>query len=685
MSRDMKPKVDIDKIKSKKQAAAAIKRLSEAIHYHNYQYYVMDSPVITDAEYDHLFLQLQELENRFPDLKTATSPTQQVGGAPREELGLVQHPIPMVSLQTVYDESVVRSFDATCQSELGVSEVEYIAEPKFDGLAVELVYENGELVVASTRGDGETGEDVTPNVMTIKEVPLVLMSHKGVKPPARLVVRGEVYMSYARFNELNERREEEGESRFANPRNAAAGALRQLDSTITAKRSLQIFMYGVAEATGYNFKTQWEVLQILPNWGMKVNIANSRICKDIDGALKFHREMNDNRDRLPYEIDGVVFKVNSIADQERMGMRARSPRWAIAYKFKARQATTQLLDITVQVGRTGRLTPVAELIPVNIGGVEVSRASLHNLSEIERKDVRIGDTVIVERAGDVIPQVLGPIVNKRSGTEKIFKMPTHCPVCGGDVSVSIDKKFATCENGLCPAQLRRSMFHFASRDGMDIEGLGKKRIDQLVDAGLVTSFTSLYSLTVDDLTSLERFGERSAQQLVNEIAQSKNQPFHRLLFGLGIPLVGSQTAKVLASEFGSMENLRNAQIHQLTQIETIGPEIAQSIIRFFADKTARRTISELESVGLTMIAKDEMQADLKFKGMTFVFTGSLTKWSRNEAAALVEEKGGKSSSSVSKKTTYVVAGPGAGSKLKKAQQLGVTVISEEEFSELIHD
>ncbi|MHA2025776.1 MAG: NAD-dependent DNA ligase LigA [Candidatus Thorarchaeota archaeon] len=683
MSRDMIPPVDVAKIKTKKAARTAVQQLSEAIHYHNYRYYVLDSPEITDGEYDKILLQLIELEEKFPDLQSPTSPTQQVGGAPMEELGLVTHPIPMVSLKTVYDETVVKSFDATCRSELDLSEVEYVAEPKFDGLAVELIYEGGKLVIASTRGDGETGENVTSNIKTIKEVPLVIMSHDGMKPPKRLVVRGEVFISYARFRELNQRREEEGESKFANPRNAAAGSLRQLDSTVTAKRSLQIFIYGVAEATGYTFETQWEVLHTLPKWGFKVNTDQVRICTGIDEALDFHQEIGEMRDDLPYEIDGVVFKVNSIAQQERLGMRARDPRWAIAYKFKARQATTKLHNITIQVGRTGRLTPVAELDPVNIGGVEVARASLHNLSEIERKDIRVGDTVVVERAGDVIPQVVRPIEEKRSGSEKVFKMPNTCPECGGEVSLSFDKRAASCTNSMCPAQLRRGISHFVSRAGMDIEGLGKKRVDQLIDAGLVTSFSSIYSLTTEQLTGIERFGDRSAQQLVDEIEKSKNQPLHRLVFGLGIPNVGAQTAKLLAKVFGSMQAIMDVSLLDLLQVETIGPEIAESITQFFADENVRTTISELNLAGLTMTEEETDSTEQSFDGMTFVFTGTLTMWKRNEAASIVESRGGKSSSSVSKKTTYVVAGPSAGSKLKKAQKLGVKILTEEEFAKMI--
>ncbi|MFW9845026.1 MAG: NAD-dependent DNA ligase LigA, partial [Candidatus Thorarchaeota archaeon] len=503
------------------------------------------------------------------------------------------------------------------------------------------------------------------------------------RPPKRLVVRGEVYMSYARFSELNERREQDDEPPFANPRNAAAGALRQLDPKVTAQRPLQIFLYGVAEATGYTFETQYEVLNTLPKWGFKVNLEYTRICNGIQEAFDFHRMIAEKRDDLPYEIDGVVIKVNSIADQEKLGMRVRDPRWAVAYKFKARQEMTKLLSITVQVGRTGRLTPVAELEPVNIGGVEVTRATLHNLSEIERKDIRIGDTVIVERAGDVIPQVVGPIEEKRSGSEKRYKLPTKCPICGKSIEVTDDKKTAICVNRSCPAQLSRSIGHFVCNAGMDIEGLGWKRVNQLIDSGLVTSFASLYSITVEDLTNLERFGDRSAQSLVDEISRSKERPFHSVLFGLGIPLVGYQTAKLLAREFASMERLMDASMDELVAIDSIGPEMAQSLINYFSDESTRKTINDLKEAGLAMSIVDEGSSEQPFAGMTFVFTGTLTKWSRNEAGELVEQLGGKNSASVSKKTTYVVAGPGAGSKLKKAQQLGVTILSEDQFADLI--
>jgi DNA ligase (NAD+) len=681
--RDSKPVIDVARITTKKDAKTAIKKLSDAIHFHNYRYYVLDAPVINDREYDILLLQLIELEERYPSLKEPSSPTQQVGGAPREELGFVVHPIPMVSLKTIYDEDDVRSFDETCRNVLGIELVEYVVELKFDGLAVELIYENGKLIVASTRGDGVTGEDVTTNVKTIKEIPLVLMSYQDKEPPKRLVVRGEVYMSPARFKELNKRREDEGEAPFANPRNAAAGALRQLDPAITAKRSLQIYLYGIAEATEYNFETQYEVLDTLPKWGFKVNLEYTQVCNGIGETFEFHREVDKIRDNLPYEIDGVVIKVNNIADQEKLGMRVRDPRWAVAYKFKARQKVTKLLDITVQVGRTGRLTPVAELVPVNIGGVEVARATLHNFSEIERKDIRIGDIVLVERAGDVIPQVAGSIVKKRNGSERKIKIPDSCPICGKPVAVTDNMKTAICTNSSCPAQIRRSIGHFVCKTGMDIEGLGWKKVNQLVDSGFITNFASLYSISVEDLTQLERFGERSAQSLIDEIAKSKSRPFHNVLFSLGIPLVGYQTAKILAREFGSIERLMNARMDELVSIGSIGPEVAQAIISYFSDEDSRKNISELKNVGLKMVADDKDSTVELLAGMTFVFTGKLIKWNRDEAGEIVEKLGGKASSSVSTKTTYVVAGPGAGSKLKKAKQLGVQVLTEDEFTDLI--
>ncbi|TFG34619.1 NAD-dependent DNA ligase LigA [Candidatus Thorarchaeota archaeon] len=685
MKIEKRPVIDIDSITSLKSAEVAAKKLRDAIRYHNYRYYVLDSPEITDPEYDRLFLQLVHLEEKYPELRTSDSPTQQVGGEPREELGLVKHPVPMVSLKTVYEEAAVYAFDESCRNDLGVSLVEYIVEPKFDGLAVELIYEDGALTIASTRGDGETGEDVTANIRTIREVPLVLLPFEDEEPPRRLVVRGEVYMSFDSFRELNRTRKENDEPVFANPRNAAAGSLRQLDPRVTGQRSLQIFLYSIVEATGYVFKTQWQVLETISKWGLKTNVARTRVCQGIDEALAYHREMDLLRDDLPYEIDGVVIKVNSLAHQDRLGMRTRDPRWAVAYKFKPRSATTKLQDITIQVGRTGRLTPVAELEPVNVGGVQVSRATLHNFSEVRRKDLRIGDTVIVERAGDVIPQVVGPVESARTGIERLFRIPSQCPICSGKISISPDMKIAACTNINCRAQLRRRISHFVSRSGMDIEGLGYKRVDQLIAAGLVSSISDIYSLTAEQLGALERFGERSSEKLIEEIEKSKKHPFHRLLFALGIPLVGTQTAQILSREFGSMERLQKATLNEFLRIDTIGPEIAKSIVEFFSDDKSKATISELAHAGLKMSTAKGRQSITsgKFTGLTFVFTGTLEKWTRDDVTELVTSQGGKVSSNVSSKTDYVVVGSEPGSKLQKAQQLGIKVLTEEEFSKTI--
>ncbi len=685
MKIEMRPEIELSTIISVKDAETAAKRLRDAIRFHNYRYYVIDSPLITDPEYDKLFLTLVQLEEKFSEIRSPDSPTQKVGGEPREELGLVRHPVPMVSLKTIYEESAVYAFDQSCKTDLGVSEVEYVAEPKFDGLAVELIYEGGSLAIASTRGDGEIGEDITANIRTIKEVPLVLLPFEENAPPERIVVRGEVYMSFASFNALNKTREENDEPTFANPRNAAAGSLRQLDPNVTAERNLQIFLYGVIDTSGQTFETQWQVLDTLSKWGLKTNLAKTRVCKGIKEALQYHQKMETARDDLPYEIDGIVIKVNDLASQEQLGMRTRDPRWAIAYKFKPRSATTKMLDVTIQVGRTGRLTPVAELEPVNVGGVEVSRATLHNFSEVLRKDLRIGDTVIVERAGDVIPQVVKPIESVRDGSEREFRIPEKCPICRNPITVSHDLKTASCTNIDCLAQLRRRISHFASKGGMDIEGLGNRRINQLIDAGLVDSIASIYHLTAEQIGALERFGDRSSESLVEEIEKSKQRPFHNVLFALGIPLVGSQTAQLLTTHFGSMKRLQEATMDEMMQIETIGPEIAKSIAEFFSNKKTQSTIVDLTHVGINM-SVDETHAlgsTGKLKDLTFVFTGTLTHWTRDEAAQLIQAQGGKITSSVSSKTDYVIVGTDPGSKLGKAQKLGVKTLTEDEFLKLL--
>jgi DNA ligase (NAD+) len=680
------PDISLDEIESEDDAQEAVEKLREAIRYHNYRYYVLDDPVISDGEYDALMRQLEALEDAYPDLVTPDSPTQQVGGEPRDELSLVEHAAPMLSLKAVYDEEDVRSFDQTCRDELGESGVVYVAEPKYDGLAVELVYEGGRLSVAATRGDGSVGEDVTSNVRTIKEVPLQLVDQGDVPPPDRLVVRGEVYMRKDEFEALNRRRTDEGESAFANPRNAAAGSVRQLDPQVTARRPLHVFLYQVVDGADLGFETHWDAVHALPGWGLRANLERTRRCAGVEEALAYRADMADARDDLAYEIDGVVFKVDRLSAQGELGVRTRDPRWALAYKFEPRRATTTVERIEVQVGRTGKLTPVAVLDPVHIGGVEVSRASLHNQSEIERKDIRVGDTVLVERAGDVIPQVVKPLKEQRDGSERAFHMPKTCPVCGTEVVMSADKKQTRCPNVSCPAQLRERVTHFASRGGMDIDGLGEKRAQQLIDAGLVERLSDLYHLSKDDLLSLERYAEKSAQNLLDEIESSKEQALDRFLYALGVPLVGEHATRVLARQYETLDDLMTASGEELESIHEIGPELARSIVTFFGARQNRRVIEEMREAGLSlenpMFAGKGAQP---LAGLTFVFTGELERWTRDEVERYVERLGGRATSSVSGETDYVVAGPGAGQKLDEAHARGVPVMDEEEFEAFVED
>ncbi|MFW6135438.1 MAG: NAD-dependent DNA ligase LigA [Chloroflexota bacterium] len=687
----MKPEVSPESISSKDEARGAVEALREAIRYHNYRYYVLDDPVISDADYDELMQALEALEEKFPDLQTPDSPTQQVGGEPRDELGLTDHPFPMLSLKAVYDEADVRNFDQNCHQDLDVDAVEYTAEPKYDGLAVELIYEDGKLSVASTRGDGETGEDITPNVKTIKEVPLALLSQGGNPIPDRLVVRGEIYMRKDEFESFNEQRAQEGKDRFANPRNAAAGSVRQLDPNVTARRPLHIFLYTVPDARDLGFETHWDLLQALPEWGLRVNLDYTERCADVDEAIQYHHRMAERRDHFPYEIDGVVYKVNRLDYQDALGVRTRDPRWALAYKFEPRRATTTLDDVEFQVGRTGRVTPVAILTPVHIGGVEVSRASLHNQSEIDRKDIRIGDKVLVERAGDVIPHIVKSMsaADGRTDEERArdrIQIPDQCPVCGGEVVMSDDKKQAHCTNVNCPAQLRESVTHYASRAGMDIQGLGHKRTQQLIDAGLVDSLSDLYDLTRDDLVSLERFADKSAQNLLDEIESGKERTLDRFIYAIGIPQVGQHVAQVLASRYQTLDDQMGASQDELETIRDIGPEVARSIATFFESEQNREVIREIRDAGLTL-SNPLYQAGEEgpLEGLTFVFTGSLDRWTRDEVKRYVERLGGRATSSVSGETDYVVAGPGAGSKRDQAQRRGIPVMDEEEFVEFVEE
>jgi len=680
---DPTPDIDLDAIKSEETAAEAAKQLREALRYHNHRYYVLDDPVVSDAEYDRLFQQLQRIETAYPELETPDSPTHQVGGTVRDELGTAEHPTPMLSLKAVYDEDEVRNFDETCREELGREAVTYTAEPKFDGLAVELIYEDGQLVQGSTRGDGETGEEITANVKTIKGVPLRLRDDERPVPD-RLVVRGEAYMRKDEFNAFNRKREEAGKKVFANPRNAAAGSLRQLDSNITARRPLRIFFYEIA-ADGRNFDTHAEVLEALPEWGLRVCTEHIRLCDDIDEALAHYDDLVAVRDDLPYEMDGLVIKVNNFDGHDVLGVRDRDPRWAVAYKFPPRRATTAIEDIFVQVGRTGRITPVAVLAPVEVGGVEVTRASLHNQNEIDRKDIRIGDAVLIERAGDVIPQVVKGIEDERDGSETPYHIPDTCPVCGAEVVLSDDKKQAFCTGGMtCPAQFRERLKHYASRTATDIEGLGDKRAEQLIDAGLIQDISDLYTIEKDDLLALERYADKSAQNLLDEIEASLEQDLDRFLCALGIPLVGSATARLLAQHFASLDEVMDADEDALTAIDDIGPEVAHSIVTFFADADNRRVIDEIRAAGLALTnpyAADEAPLE----GLTFVFTGSLDDWTRSEVQRFVEQHGANATSSVSGNTDYVVAGPGAGSKRDDAEERGIPVLDEDAFHALLRD
>lgn len=681
---ERRPEISLEEIENEKEAEEVAGKLREAIRYHNYRYYVLDDPVISDRDYDQLMQQLQELEEEFPELITPDSPTQQVGGKPQEELGTVEHPQPMLSLQAAYEEEAVRHFDQTCREELGENEVQYVAEPKYDGLAIELIYEDGRLTVASTRGDGETGENVTENIKTIKEIPLALLQENGNPPPPRIVLRGEVYMRKDEFQEMNNRRIEEGQDPFANPRNAAAGSLRQLDPNVTARRPLHVFVYELAGAEGLGLDTQWETIRTLPQWGLRVNSDWIKFCNGIEEVLEYHQQLAEQRESLPYEIDGVVYKVNELSKREILGFRERDPRWALAYKFQPLRATSEIKEIRVQVGRTGALTPIASLEPVEIGGVKVKRASLHNQSEIERKDIRIGDTVLVERAGDVIPQVVRPIPDERDGSEKSFTMPHCCPVCDAEVILSEDKQHAYCTNVNCPAQIRERLIHYASREGMDIEGLGEKVAEQLISEGLIKSIADLYELTKADLLELERFANKSAENLLGEIEGSKERSLPRFLYALGIPEVGEHLSRVLCEHYQNLEDLMEASEEELQEIHEIGPEVAQSIAGFFNESANKKLVQEILAAGLELNNPyGEQQAPLE--GLTFVFTGSLDHWTRSEIKQKVEELGGRATSSVSSNTDYVVAGPGAGSKLEQAEELDLPVMDEEEFVKFLEN
>jgi DNA ligase (NAD+) len=663
------------------QIARRAAALREQIDYHNYRYYVLDNPEIPDADYDRLFRELQQLEQDYPGLISPDSPTQRVGAAPRAEFGEVRHAIPMLSLDNAFSEEEVRAFDRRVREALKLEEVSYAAEPKLDGLAVSLLYQDGVLVSGATRGDGYTGEDITQNVRAVPSVPLRLM---GRDWPRRLEVRGEVYMTKEGFRDLNRRQEEKGGKVFANPRNAAAGSLRQLDPRITAARPLAIYCYGVGQVEDGTLPDRHSaVLDQLQAWGLRTP-AERAVVKGAEGCLGYFRDMAVRRASLPFEIDGVVYKVDQFAQQAKLGFVARAPRWALAHKFPAEEAMTRVLDISVHVGRTGTLTPVARLEPVFVGGVTVSNVTLHNEDEVRRKDVRIGDTVIVRRAGDVIPEVVSVVKEKRPAHARLFHMPSHCPVCGSEVVRVEGEAAARCSGGLyCPAQRKEAIRHFASRRAMDIEGLGEKLADQLVETGLVRDVADLFQLTPGQLVGLERLGEKSAENLIAALERSKTTTLPRFLYALGIREVGEATALSLAHHFGDLDAVAEAGEAELQTVPDIGPVVAQQIAAFFHEHHNREVIRKLRIAGVNWPKLERRAAVRPLAGKTFVLTGTLSGMTREEAKERLQALGARVSGSVSAKTNYVVAGEEAGSKLDKAHALGVTVLDERQFLALL--
>ena len=699
---------------------AEVDWLRQQIRHHEYRYYVLDDPEISDVEFDRLMNGLKKLEAEHPELITPDSPTQRVGGKPREGFVKVAHSVPMLSLDNAYSEEELRNWERRVHELSGRKDIEYVCELKLDGMSLALRYEQGKLVRGITRGDGSTGEDVTANVRTVRSIPLSISSERLKKAgiPADFEVRGEMLMPIASFQKMNEDRAKQGLSLFANPRNATAGTVRQLEPSITARRRLDYFAYMLLAKTGEDaprsaghalggtgvlaraiFNQHWPTLNALAEAGFKVNPRRT-LASNFDEVWSFIAQWEGRREILPYEIDGVVVKVNSTALQNELGFTGKAPRWAIAYKYAARGGVTVIKQIAVQVGRTGKLTPVAELEPVSIGGTMVSRATLHNMDEIERLGVKIADFVEVERAGDVIPKVAQVVDAKDpritdalriaqtalalGRPDKTFRMPEKCPVCGGHVVRAEGEADHRCVNQKCPAKLRETILHFASRGVMNIDGMGEALVNQLTERGMVKDVANLYKLTKADLLKLERMGEKSAQNVLDEIEHSKRLPLERVIYGLGIRFVGERTAQFLAEHFGGMEDLVKASEEELQRVEEVGPRIAKSIVEFFAEPKNRELVDELRAAGLTFKGKKK-ERGTKLAGKTFVLTGTLANYTRDQAKALIEHAGGKLAGSVSKKTDYVVAGSDAGSKLDKAKELGVTVLDEKGMENLLHN
>ncbi|HHJ51864.1 MAG TPA: NAD-dependent DNA ligase LigA, partial [Caldithrix abyssi] len=659
-----------------------IEELRKKIRQYDYEYYVLAQPSVSDFEYDLLMKELEELERQHPELITPDSPTQRVSGEPTKEFPTVQHRYPMLSLANTYNDQEFLEFDQRVRSGLPPgAKVEYVAELKIDGVAVSLLYENGLLIRGATRGDGFQGDDITNNIRTIRSVPLKIMVEDEF--PASFEVRGEVYLPKESFEAINRRRAQEGENLFANPRNAAAGTLKLQDARQVAERRLELFTYYYfTEERTFLRPTHLENLELLKRFGFPVN-PHFRLCRDIQQVLEYVREWEEKRDQLPYEIDGVVVKVNSLEQQNILGATAKSPRWAIAFKFKAQQAESRIKKVTWQVGRTGIVTPVAELEPVQLAGTTVSRATLHNPDEIERKDIREGDYVFVEKGGDIIPKVVAVNLKKRTSDIKPLEIPKVCPVCGTKLVRVEGEAALRCPNETCPEQVMRRIEHFASRDAMDIEGLGTALVQSLVQNGLLKDVADIYRLNAEDVAALERMGDKSAQNLMEAIERSKSKPFDRFIFALGIPYIGSTAAKILARKFPSIQALQNATREQLEQVDGIGEKMAQSIVEFFRDPKNKKLIERLRQEGLTMEAATEAASGDTLEGKTFVLTGTLPDLSRKEASELIEQHGGKVSSSVSKNTGFVVAGENPGSKLEKAKKLGVPIIDQAELLKMI--
>jgi DNA ligase (NAD+) len=666
---------DLEKM-NRREIKAEARALREAIHYHDHRYYVLDAPVIADEAYDRLFRRLTEIEERFPELVTIDTPTRRVGGEPLDELDRVEHARPMLSLDSTTEREKVLDFDDFIRRNLGVDRVAFICEPKFDGLSVELVYRDGRFESGSTRGNGLLGEEITENLRTIRSIPLRLRP----EAPTYLSVRGEVFMPKDGFQAMNRERLERGEETFANPRNAAAGTLRRLDPTIVAGRPLSAFVFDVLSIEGFAFDTHAEVIDALRAWGFRVN-ERVAACPSIEEAIAYHVKMETERDTLPYEIDGVVVKVDNLRFRETLGEKERSPRWAIAFKFEPRHEVTRVADIVVQVGRTGVLTPVALLEPVSVGGVTISRATLHNFDELARKDVRRGDTVRVARAGDVIPHVVERLDDRdESLREPPLELPNACPVCASEVVR--EGAYVRCTGGLaCRAQLLGSIIHYASKGGMDIEGLGSKTVRMFLEKGVIReSVADLYTIRKEGLLDLERFAEKSADNLVAAIEASKRRSLHRFIYALGIPLVGEHMARVLADRYGALPPLVDAECEELEAIHEVGPEVAESIRRFFGSESNRRIIEKLYASGVEPVAEARTGA---FEGVRIVFTGGLGRYSRGEIKPLMEGLGAAVAPSVSEETDFVVTGEKPGSKLEQARKKGVTILSEEEFYRLL--